>query len=156
MQFSYTLFSECADPLTHSELFTNMYRMSKEMAQNGNGKHLESRTSSVDAEDSDLLNRPSPVNTERIRSFDLMESLGSPRSNSCFNTHPMFGEAWNALRRSLVYFRGQAVGTVAARDHSSEELNYNQVKYYYSLNSSVMHTHKFLIACYLSSKRLHR
>ncbi|XP_074365040.1 putative alkaline/neutral invertase B [Apium graveolens] len=39
----------------------------------------------------------------------------------------MFGEAWNALRRSLVYFRGQAVGTVAAMDHSSEELNYNQV-----------------------------
>lgn len=135
--------------------------MSKEIALNGNGKHLEGRISSIDTEDSDLLNSPQPLNTERNGSFDgrsfcekitlsprksqpsdFLQSLGSPRSSSCFNTHPMFGEAWNALRRSLVYFRGQAVGTVAAMDHSSEELNYNQVKYYFSLYSSVIHTHK--------------
>jgi hypothetical protein len=37
-------------------------------------------------------------------------------------------EAWEALRKSVVYFRGQPVGTIAATDHASEEvLNYDQV-----------------------------
>ncbi|KAK1326568.1 Alkaline/neutral invertase CINV2 [Acorus calamus] len=35
-------------------------------------------------------------------------------------------EAWDALRQSLVYFRGLPVGTIAALDHSEEALNYNQ------------------------------
>ncbi|ESQ28004.1 hypothetical protein EUTSA_v10019647mg, partial [Eutrema salsugineum] len=44
------------------------------------------------------------------------------------NPHPMVTEAWEALRRSQVYFRGQPVGTIAAYDHASEEvLNYDQV-----------------------------
>lgn len=145
--------------------------MSKQIVHNGNG----GRTSSVDTEDSDLLNRPQPANTERNGSFadrsssqlsitlsprkshpsDFLESLGSPRSSSCFNTHPIFGEAWNALRRSLVYFRGQAVGTVAAMDHSSEQLNYNQVKFLFFTVFFCLHTHKIVIACYSSSERFH-
>lgn len=104
-----------------------------------------------------MMNRPRPVNIERNRSFDersfseLSTTLspprishifdfldttyspgrwtGSPRSTSCYDTHPMVGEAWEALRRSLVHFRGNAVGTIAALDHSTEELNYDQVKY---------------------------
>ncbi|KAL1822874.1 hypothetical protein ACET3Z_009652 [Daucus carota] len=131
---------------------------SKEKAQNGNAKRLETRTSSLETEDSDLLrmmNRPRPVNIERNRSFDersfseLSTTLspprishifdfldttyspgrwtGSPRSACGYETHPMVGEAWEALRRSLVHFRGNPVGTIAALDHSSEELNYDQV-----------------------------
>ena len=43
--------------------------------------------------------------------------------------HPLVNEAWEALRKSVVHFRGQPVGTVAAVDHASEEvLNYDQVK----------------------------
>jgi hypothetical protein len=43
--------------------------------------------------------------------------------------HPLVNEAWEALRKSVVYFRGQPVGTIAALDHASEEvLNYDQVK----------------------------
>ncbi|KAK8447354.1 hypothetical protein SEVIR_8G054000v4 [Setaria viridis] len=42
--------------------------------------------------------------------------------------HPLVNEAWEALRKSVVYFRGQPVGTIAATDHASEEvLNYDQV-----------------------------
>jgi hypothetical protein len=42
--------------------------------------------------------------------------------------HPLVNEAWEALRKSVVYFRGQPVGTIAAVDHASEEvLNYDQV-----------------------------
>jgi len=42
--------------------------------------------------------------------------------------HPLVNEAWEALRKSVVYFRGQPVGTIAALDHASEEvLNYDQV-----------------------------
>ncbi|XP_042012608.1 probable alkaline/neutral invertase B [Salvia splendens] len=41
--------------------------------------------------------------------------------------HPMIAEAWDDLRRALVYFRGQPVGTIAALDSSDEKLNYDQV-----------------------------
>ncbi|KAE8698708.1 putative alkaline/neutral invertase B [Hibiscus syriacus] len=53
--------------------------------------------------------------------------LNTPRSYTGFDAHPMVGEAWDALRRSLVYFRGQPVGTIAALDNSEENLNYDQV-----------------------------
>ncbi|KAG0453464.1 hypothetical protein HPP92_024768 [Vanilla planifolia] len=49
-------------------------------------------------------------------------------ARNSFEPHPMVAEAWDALRRSLVYFRGQPLGTIAAVDHASEEvLNYDQV-----------------------------
>lgn len=143
---------------------------SKEKAQNGNVKRLETRTSSLETEDSDLLrmmNRPRPVNIERNRSFDersfseLSTTLspprishifdfldttyspgrwtGSPRSACGYETHPMVGEAWEALRRSLVHFRGNPVGTIAALDHSSEELNYDQVKFCFFLFTCEIH-----------------
>lgn len=56
--------------------------------------------------------------------------LGTPASSAraSFEPHPMVAEAWEALRRSMVHFRGQPVGTIAAYDHASEEvLNYDQV-----------------------------
>lgn len=64
---------------------------------------------------------------ESIYSLGIRSGLNTPRSMNCFETHPIVTEAWNALRRSLVHFRGQPVGTIAALDHSSEELNYDQV-----------------------------
>ncbi|KAI7757472.1 hypothetical protein M8C21_021103 [Ambrosia artemisiifolia] len=67
------------------------------------------------------------------RGFDNLDGVyspgrwtGTPRSGY-FEPHPIVGEAWEALRRSLVNFRGQPVGTIAALDNSSEELNYDQV-----------------------------
>ncbi|KAD7477600.1 hypothetical protein E3N88_00736 [Mikania micrantha] len=67
------------------------------------------------------------------RAFDNLDGVyspgrwtGTPRSGY-FEPHPIVGEAWEALRRSLVNFRGQPVGTIAALDNSSEELNYDQV-----------------------------
>ncbi|XP_019157484.1 PREDICTED: probable alkaline/neutral invertase B [Ipomoea nil] len=52
----------------------------------------------------------------------------SPMSPFGYETHPMFADAWENLRRSLVYFRGQPVGTIAALDNSGDEkLNYDQV-----------------------------
>lgn len=93
-----------------------------------------------------LLDRPR-LNIERKRSFDersfsemgIFDTVNSPGGRSgwetpassarnSFEPHPMVAEAWDALRRSLVYFRGQPVGTIAAYDHASEEvLNYDQV-----------------------------
>lgn len=73
------------------------------------------------------------------RGFDNLDGVyspgrwtGTPRSGY-FEPHPIVGEAWEALRRSLVNFRGQPVGTIAALDNSSEELNYDQVKSVYRL-----------------------
>lgn len=75
--------------------------------------------------------------------FESYESICSPGGRSgrsawdtpassarnSFEPHPMVAEAWEALRRSLVYFRGQPIGTIAAYDHASEEvLNYDQVE----------------------------
>lgn len=69
-----------------------------------------------------------------FRMVDHLEPVYSPGRRSGFSTprsqyepHPMIGEAWEALRRSLVHFRGQPVGTIAALDNSEEELNYDQV-----------------------------
>ena len=53
--------------------------------------------------------------------------FNTPRSQNGFETHPMVDNAWEALRRSLVYFRGLPVGTIAALDSSEENLNYDQV-----------------------------
>ncbi|KAJ7966864.1 Neutral/alkaline invertase [Quillaja saponaria] len=92
-----------------------------------------------------LMNGSRPIKIERNKSFDessfgelsncsiaspscRRSILGTPRSNSCFESHPMVADAWEALRRSLVYFRGTPVGTIAALDHSvEEEVNYDQV-----------------------------
>ncbi|XP_022136161.1 probable alkaline/neutral invertase B [Momordica charantia] len=53
--------------------------------------------------------------------------FNTPRSQNGFEQHPMVAEAWDALRRSLVHFRGQPVGTIAALDSTEENLNYDQV-----------------------------
>lgn len=54
--------------------------------------------------------------------------FNTPRSQTGFEQHPMVAEAWEALRRSLVHFRGQPVGTIAALDCTEENLNYDQVR----------------------------
>lgn len=61
----------------------------------------------------------------------LRSYCGTPASSTrlSFEPHPLVGEAWDALRRSLVSFRGQPLGTIAAVDHSADEvLNYDQVR----------------------------
>ncbi|KAE8725585.1 ER lumen protein retaining receptor family protein isoform 1 [Hibiscus syriacus] len=55
--------------------------------------------------------------------------LNTPRSHTGFDVHPIVGEAWDSLRRVLVYFRGQPVGTIAALDNSEENLNYDQLMF---------------------------
>ncbi|XP_044966566.1 cytosolic invertase 1-like [Hordeum vulgare subsp. vulgare] len=60
----------------------------------------------------------------------LRSLTGTPASSTrlSFEPHPLVGDAWDALRRSLVCFRGQPIGTIAAVDSSSGEvLNYDQV-----------------------------
>lgn len=98
-----------------------------------------------------LLDRPR-IKIERKLSFDerslselsgnlrLVDDMYSPASGRSvldtpassardwFEPHQMIAEAWDALRRSIVLFRRQAVGTIAAIEHASEEvLNYDQV-----------------------------
>ncbi|KAL0369179.1 UNVERIFIED_CONTAM: Alkaline/neutral invertase CINV2 [Sesamum calycinum] len=118
-------------------------------------KNVSSRCSISEMDDHDLsklLDKPR-LKMERKRSFDerslselttgLHRGLESyetayspgrstldtpPSAGSFFEPHPIVGDAWEALRRSLVYFRTQPVGTIAAYDHASEEvLNYDQV-----------------------------
>ncbi|KAJ1686169.1 hypothetical protein LUZ63_017559 [Rhynchospora breviuscula] len=78
-------------------------------------------------------------NLRHIDSHECMSPLGgfghragfdTPNSTSdnVYEPHMMVVAAWDALRKSIVYFRGQPVGTVAACDFTSEEaLNYDQV-----------------------------
>lgn len=123
-------------------------------------RNVSSHCSISDMDDYDLsrlLDKPR-LNIERQRSFDErslselsigltragldnIDSTYSPGGRSGFDTpassarnsfepHPMVAEAWEALRRSLVFFRSQPVGTIAAYDHASEEvLNYDQVNF---------------------------
>ncbi|KAG9148682.1 hypothetical protein Leryth_013380 [Lithospermum erythrorhizon] len=119
-------------------------------------RNVSSHCSISEMDDDDLLkllDKPT-LKIERQRSFDersLSElSIGLSRgldhyesayspgrsgfstpassARNSFEPHPMVAEAWESLHRSLVYFRGQPVGTLAAVDHGSEEvLNYDQV-----------------------------
>lgn len=52
--------------------------------------------------------------------------LNTPRS-LILDSNSILPEAWEALRRSLVHFRGEPVGTIAAMEDSDEKLNYDQV-----------------------------
>ncbi|PKI77436.1 hypothetical protein CRG98_002209, partial [Punica granatum] len=82
-----------------------------------------------------LSPRHSFRNSENFRNLEhagymfspgIRSGLNTPRSHSYYETHPMIVDAWEALRKSIVNFRGQPVGTIAALDHSVEELNYDQ------------------------------
>ncbi|KAL2520151.1 Alkaline/neutral invertase CINV2 [Forsythia ovata] len=119
-------------------------------------RNVSSHASISEMDDFDLsklLDKPR-LNIERKRSFDerslselsigltrglenyestyspgrsVLDTPASSARNS-FEPHPIVADAWEALRRSLVHFRDQPVGTIAAYDHASEEvLNYDQV-----------------------------
>ncbi|XP_030527362.2 probable alkaline/neutral invertase B [Rhodamnia argentea] len=64
---------------------------------------------------------------EYVYSPGRRSGFHTPRSESYYEAHPMIADAWEALGRSMVLYRGQPVGTIAALDHSVEELNYDQV-----------------------------
>ncbi|CAM8972208.1 unnamed protein product [Rhodiola kirilowii] len=107
--------------------------------QNGNQTDLEAISDSISIEGTDIMmavsKPPNPISTDKLKF--LNDSCGhspsrrsgstTPMENGIYEPHPMVSEAWNALKRSLVLFRGQPVGTIAALDHSSDELNYDQV-----------------------------
>lgn len=132
----------------------------------GGLRNVSSHCSISEMDDYDLsrlLDKPR-LNIERQRSFDersLSElSIGLPRggidglestyspggrsgletpassTRNSFEPHPMVAEAWEALRKSLVHFKGLPVGTIAAVDHASEEvLNYDQVYFSFKFYS---------------------
>lgn len=89
----------------------------------------------------------SELSTGYTRHDGLHDSTYSPRGRSVLDTplssarnsfepHPMMAEAWEALRRSMVFFRGQPVGTLAAVDNTTDEvLNYDQV----TIKSTIFH-----------------
>ena len=63
--------------------------------------------------------------------FDSPLSTGTHSGGEPQPHRLLMSEAWEALRKSVVCFRGQPVGTIAAVDHASEEvLNYDQVVKY--------------------------
>ncbi|XP_057994708.1 alkaline/neutral invertase CINV2-like [Hevea brasiliensis] len=80
-----------------------------------------------------------PARTHSLDCTKLAELYDSPNARSdhgsslhlgysCIDRAAIIADAWNHLRRSIVYFRGQPVGTIAALDHSSNDaLNHDQV-----------------------------
>lgn len=65
---------------------------------------------------------------EALLSPSIRSSTGTPREYHAFEPHPMIADAWEALRKSVVFFRNRPVGTIAALDSSEDALNYNQVR----------------------------
>ncbi|CAM0953511.1 unnamed protein product [Alopecurus aequalis] len=86
---------------------------------------LERKRSSLDEQSwNELFHRPNDDSPGFPVGFDSPFSALSAPSRP----HTLVNEAWEALRKSVVFFRGQPVGTIAAVDHASEEvLNYDQV-----------------------------
>lgn len=66
--------------------------------------------------------RPCPSLGSNISNYEACEN-----SSSRVNGSPMMEEAWERLKKSYVYYKGNPVGTLAAMDPSAETLNYNQV-----------------------------
>lgn len=82
-------------------------------------------------------------------SVENMDDAGSLLPKSDMNgTGSLESEAWEALRRSLVYFRGQPVGTIAALDSSGENANYDQVPKCFHLNPSS--SSLLVLSCYFN------
>ncbi|KAL3679637.1 hypothetical protein R1sor_022593 [Riccia sorocarpa] len=108
---------------------------------------IETQRSLDERSFSELLSSPPRLRSslETVKSSECLDGMVTPSSRSATNTprgtprgsistprhsfepHPMIGDAWDALRRSLVYFRGKPVGTIAAMDPTEDSLNYNQV-----------------------------
>lgn len=133
--------------------------LNEEVTQNGSLKDSTNGMAELEEFDfSTLPDKPRNLNIERQSSFDErsltspipplgsdffhrfsdhFDGLLSPK-RSGYTTprsplgepHPMVAEAWENLRQSLVHFRGQPVGTIAALDSSDEKLNYDQVTDY--------------------------
>ena len=55
------------------------------------------------------------------------KSTAAPPNDEEFERNATFLDAWDCLRKSIVYFRGDPVGTIAAMDPSENALNYDQV-----------------------------
>ncbi|KAK1319560.1 Alkaline/neutral invertase CINV2 [Acorus calamus] len=73
----------------------------------------------IDAESDECVPR-----SLSLRSCSATPHLGQPQ----FDKNPMVIEAWDTLRKSIVMFRGNMVGTIAALDdQGSDTLNYDQV-----------------------------
>ena len=73
-----------------------------------------------------------PPNIEtNIGNLDQNTSPGSRLTDT--ESASLVDEAWERLQKSLVYFRGKPVGTLAAMDPSTEPLNYNQVSLCYNI-----------------------
>lgn len=59
--------------------------------------------------------------------MSFRSGMGTPGSsiNTPFPPHLMVVDAWENLMKSLVYFCGKPVGTIAALDSKEDALNYN-------------------------------
>ena len=85
------------------------------------------------------IDTPPFVRTPSVKSIAslLDQEETTPRSPSSdiftsqvpFEPNPTFFDAWDCLRKSIVTFAGEPVGTIAALDPSEETLNYNQVSH---------------------------
>ena len=92
-----------------------------------------------------FMDHPDGVFTPGRRS-----GFNTPRSPNVFETHPMVAEAWESLRRSLVFFRGQPVGRIAGLDSSEENLNYDQVNPKYPDKAAIMCWAKVFLVLFAS------
>lgn len=81
---------------------------------------------------------------EALLSPSIRSSAGTPREHHAFEPHPMIADAWEALRRSMVFFRSKPVGTIAALDPTEDSLNYNQV-----CLASPLPCHSFFTCCWI-------
>ncbi|WOG84740.1 hypothetical protein DCAR_0103924 [Daucus carota subsp. sativus] len=92
------------DKISFSDLKCFSYQMSSETDSTSKLPHSDALPSSTVKSDSDTTS-----------------------SAEGHETSPMISEAWEALKRAKLHFRGKAIGTIAAMDSSEEKLNYDQV-----------------------------
>lgn len=92
-------------------------------------KSKAKKTVTMSDEDSAFSENPSLTKIAMLRPCPSvgtnLEFLNSIDNST--NGFAMMEEAWERLKKSYVYFKGQPVGTLAAMDPSAEDLNYNQV-----------------------------
>ncbi|KAF5744987.1 alkaline/neutral invertase B [Tripterygium wilfordii] len=105
------------------EILSSISRISNEgrAAREDDGSHGPTRTHSLDcaklAELYDIAWSPTQKSDKSTPRF----------GQNCFDRASIVADAWDQLNQSVVYFKGEPVGTMAAVDSSSDALNYDQV-----------------------------
>ncbi|GAB4825362.1 Alkaline neutral invertase [Ancistrocladus abbreviatus] len=134
------ILNDSSNPVNHMMASTSQAKQTSDTrkASQSDGKltHQRKPSKSEASHDGGCHHGPTRTLSDCSKLADLLDAWGptlgsvpaSPRfRDATVDQSSIVREAWQLLRETVVYYRGQKVGTIAALDSSSDALNYDQV-----------------------------